>query len=140
MQSIIGHKIFYCIIGEQFFKFIVQLCYQCFIVYNNKCRFLQFFNDIRHSKCFSRACYPQQCLILQAFLKSFCYFLYSLRLVACWFIFRLYFKPLYTTHPIIFFCLFNINLFYYIPYSYFTNSHFNIIQSKSINYKTNILL
>ena len=35
---LLGHKIFHCVIGEEFLKLTVQLCCQCFIVRYDQCR------------------------------------------------------------------------------------------------------
>ncbi len=69
--KLVGNEIFHRVIGEELFKFSVQLGCQCLVMCYDKSWLLQLLDDIRHGECLARSSNAKQCLALISFLKSF---------------------------------------------------------------------
>lgn len=83
----LGDKVFYCIIGKEFFEFSVQLRCQCLIMCNDKRWFIQLLNDICHRKCLTRTSDTKKGLTLVAFFKTLYKLVNGLWLITGWGVF-----------------------------------------------------
>ena len=79
---VIGHKIFYRILREKFFKLTIKLGRKCLIMCNNQRRLIQCGNNIRHRKGLTGTGNSQKCLELVPLPKTIDQCFDCLRLVS----------------------------------------------------------
>ena len=86
----LGNKVFNRIVREKFLELSVKLRCQCLVVGYYKCRLLDSFDDIDHSKCLTGACYTHKGLMLPAVQNAAGKYIYCLWLISGRLIFRWY--------------------------------------------------
>ena len=80
---IIRNEILNCIFRKKFLKLGAKLCRKCFVMSQNKCRSVDFFNDICHCKSLARTCNAHKSLLFVASQNALCKFFNRLWLVPC---------------------------------------------------------
>lgn len=89
---IVTYKIVNCIFWEKFFELLCKLCGESFVMSEDECWFLEFLDNIRHGKGFSRSSHSKKCLKPHTLFQSWDEFFDRFWLVSCGSVFWLRLK------------------------------------------------